>query len=94
MYKTNPEEAQKRADEIIRNTYRTLLTRGMKGCYIYCVDPELEKYLKDRLKSIQLRVKYMHFGNGCPKCAEKNDGIPGKTRKTKFFPQEVSEGKT
>ena len=46
----NPEEAQKRADEIIRNTYRTLLTRGMKGCYIFCVDPELEKYLKARLK--------------------------------------------
>lgn len=52
LYKTNPEEAQKRADEIIRNTYRTLLTRGMKGCYIYCVDPELEQYLKNRLKSL------------------------------------------
>ena len=49
MYKENPKEAQKRADEIIRNTYRTLLTRGMKGCYIYCVDAELEKYLKGRL---------------------------------------------
>ena len=52
MYKQNPEEAQKRADEIIRNTYRTLLTRGMKGCYIYCVDPELERYLKERLNHI------------------------------------------
>lgn len=52
MYKTNPEEAQKQADEIIRNTYRTLLTRGMKGCYIYCVDTELEKYLKERLKIV------------------------------------------
>ncbi|MBO4450305.1 MAG: DUF2075 domain-containing protein [Clostridiales bacterium] len=49
MFKENPEEAKKRADEIIRNAYRTLLTRGMKGCYIYCVDPELEKYLKCRL---------------------------------------------
>lgn len=47
----NPDLAQKRADQIIRNTYKTLLTRGMKGCYIYCVDPELEQYLKDRLKS-------------------------------------------
>ena len=50
LVKENPEEARKRADEIIRNTYRTLLTRGMKGCYIYCVDEELEKYLKERLK--------------------------------------------
>ena len=49
--KDNPEEAKKRADEIIRNTYRTLLTRGMKGCYIYCVDPELEKYLKERVNA-------------------------------------------
>jgi len=29
---------------IIKNTYRTLMTRGMKGCYVYCVDKELEKY--------------------------------------------------
>jgi len=53
LSKTNPEEAQKRADEIIRNTYRTLLTRGMKGCYIYCVDKELEKYLKERIHNGQ-----------------------------------------
>ena len=51
LIKKNPQEAEERVDQIIRNTYRTLLTRGMKGCYIYCVDPELEKYLKERLKS-------------------------------------------
>ena len=49
LSKENPEEARKRADEIIRNTYRTLLTRGMKGCYIYCVDSELERYMKERI---------------------------------------------
>jgi DUF2075 family protein len=49
LYKENPEEAQKRADEIIRNTYRTLLTRGMKGCYIYCTNKELGQYLRKRL---------------------------------------------
>lgn len=36
-------------DRIIRNTYRTLMTRGMKGCFVYCVDPELGAYLKRRL---------------------------------------------
>lgn len=50
LNKENPEEAKKRADEIIRNTYRTLLTRGMKGCYIYCVDPELERYMKESIE--------------------------------------------
>lgn len=50
LYKERPEEAKKRADEIIKNTYRTLMTRGMKGCYIYCTDPGMEKYLKERLE--------------------------------------------
>lgn len=37
-------------DRIIRNTYKTLLTRGQKGCYIYCEDEALRAYLKLRLK--------------------------------------------
>ena len=28
----------KLSDRIIRNTYKTLLTRGQKGCFIYCED--------------------------------------------------------
>lgn len=37
------------ADRIIRNTYRTLLSRGQKGCYIYCEDKKLLKYMSDML---------------------------------------------
>ena len=37
------------ADRIIRNTYRTLLSRGQKGCYIYCQDKELLKYISNML---------------------------------------------
>lgn len=33
------------ADRIIRNTYRTLLSRGQKGCFIYAEDKELLKYM-------------------------------------------------
>lgn len=50
LYQENPEEAQKKADEIIKNTYRTLMTRGMKGCYVYCVDERLAEYLRRCLK--------------------------------------------
>lgn len=54
LYKENPEKALKVADEIIKNTYKTLMTRGMKGCYVYCVDNELQEYFKRRLnKTIQ-----------------------------------------
>ena len=52
MYKENPEAALERADEIIKNTYRTLMTRGMKGCYIYCTDPGMREYIKRRLKAV------------------------------------------
>lgn len=46
IYKDDPEFALSEADEIIKNTYRTLLTRGMKGCYVYCTDKKLAEYLK------------------------------------------------
>lgn len=38
------------ADVIIKNTYRTLMTRGMKGCYIYCTDSQLSAYFKELCK--------------------------------------------
>jgi len=50
LLKTNPDLANKKADKIIRNTYRTLMTRGMKGCYVFCTDPETQAYFQDRLK--------------------------------------------
>jgi DUF2075 family protein len=49
----NPEQAREKADSIIRNTYRTLMTRGMKGCYVYCVDPETASYFRSRLTPIK-----------------------------------------
>ncbi len=49
MLKTDPEKARQMARDIIKNTYRTLMTRGMKGCYVYCVDKELGGYLKATL---------------------------------------------
>lgn len=38
--------------EFIKNTYRVLLSRGMKGCYIYCVDPETAKFLLSRTEGL------------------------------------------
>ena len=48
IVKENGEEkAKQMADSIIKNTYRTLMTRGMKGCYVYCVDKGMQEYLKN-----------------------------------------------
>ncbi|PSL42580.1 hypothetical protein B0H94_11454 [Salsuginibacillus halophilus] len=53
MRKEAPAQADQLADEIIRNTYRTLLTRGQKGCYIYCTDQGLTNYLEARIKATE-----------------------------------------
>ncbi len=50
IYKENPEFALSEADEIIKNTYRTLMTRGMKGCYVYCTDKKLAEHLRKCLE--------------------------------------------
>lgn len=48
----NEPAASKRVDAIIRNTYRTLMSRGMKGCYIYCTDKETADYFRQQLPTI------------------------------------------
>ncbi|AWC27752.1 DNA/RNA helicase domain-containing protein [Bacillus cytotoxicus] len=70
MLKESPEEAEKLADEIIRNTYRTLMTRGQKGCFIYCTNKELEEYFKKRLSDIQQNYSVNEFFNNKSSIAE------------------------
>ena len=38
--------SDKTAETLIKNTYKTLLTRGQKGCFIYCEDKALAKYIR------------------------------------------------
>lgn len=47
--KLDPIAAELKADEIIRNTYRTLMSRGMKGCYVYFVNQETADYFKSKI---------------------------------------------
>jgi DUF2075 family protein len=49
------EAADPLADELIKNTYRTLMTRGVQGCYLYVCDPQLEAYLRRRIARMQLQ---------------------------------------
>ena len=52
LFKVDPEAAKSKADLIIKNTYRTLMTRGQKGCYLFSVDPETNAYFKARAEVI------------------------------------------
>ncbi len=51
MMKDNPQKCKSLVKSIIKNTYRTLMTRGMKGCYVYFTDKETEIYFQSKIKS-------------------------------------------
>ena len=44
---THNQIAEKLTD-LVKNTYRVLLTRGLKGCYVYIMDPETRAYIAAR----------------------------------------------
>ena len=50
LLKEDPDLAVEKADYIIKNTYRTLMTRGMKGCYIFSEDEETRDWFRQRSK--------------------------------------------
>jgi DUF2075 family protein len=46
-------------DKIIKNTYKTLMTRGIKGCFVYCTDTETSEYFKSKLQSRYVMKEWM-----------------------------------
>ena len=63
IYKNNRAVANKIADRIIKNTYRTLMTRGMKGCYVYSTDEETQDYFRNKL-NMKEDVEYIDVDTG------------------------------
>ncbi|MBC5992428.1 DUF2075 domain-containing protein [Pontibacter cellulosilyticus] len=53
LLKENKEETMSRLTDIVKNTYRTLMSRGMKGCYVYFTDKETEEYFRSRVLQYQ-----------------------------------------
>lgn len=50
MLSEKPDEAKDLIRRIIKNTYRTLMTRGIKGCYVWSQDLETNNWLKNILQ--------------------------------------------
>ena len=36
--------------DLVKNTYRVLLSRGMKGCYVYFMDKDTERFVRSRME--------------------------------------------
>lgn len=51
LLKTNPARGNQMAELIIKNTYRTLMTRGMKGCYVWSSDYETLQWLTQKIEN-------------------------------------------
>jgi uncharacterized protein len=51
LIKKDPTRGKEMGDLIVKNTYRTLMTRGMKGCFIYSSDAETREYLHKELNN-------------------------------------------
>lgn len=54
LAKIDDELAREKADAIIKNTYRTLMTRGMRGCFVYFTDRETADYFRSRLTGVRV----------------------------------------
>ena len=39
--------------DLVKNTYRVLLSRGMKGCYVYFMNKDTERFFKSRIESLE-----------------------------------------
>lgn len=40
-------------NRLVRNIYKVLMTRGMKGCYIYCTNADLKQYITRRIQGLE-----------------------------------------
>jgi uncharacterized protein len=57
LIKKDPKVTKGRLDAIIKNTYRTLMTRGQKGCYVYFVDDETRQFFEKYIETITVSEK-------------------------------------
>src|SRR5207249_3472339 len=39
--------------DLVKNTYRVLLSRGMAGCYVHFMDKDTERFVRSRMESLK-----------------------------------------
>jgi DUF2075 family protein len=45
-------EGKARFTDLVKNTYRVLLSRGLKGCYVYFVDEDTARFVRSRMEVV------------------------------------------
>ena len=57
-------------DEYVRNIYRVLMSRGMKGCYVYFCDPAVATYFQQMMLPVSKEEKQMQMAKIIPMVAQ------------------------
>jgi DUF2075 family protein/SOS-response transcriptional repressor LexA len=70
--------AQRQAAAIIKNTYRTLMTRGQKGCYVWSTDPETNHWFRQAFAGATAEAERPPYGR-LPACPERTPTSAIKT---------------
>ena len=50
-YDTSVKRSKEKFADLVKNTYRVLLSRGMKGCYVYFMDKDTERFVRSRIEN-------------------------------------------
>ena len=66
-------------DEYVRNIYRVLMSRGMKGCYVYFCDPEVASYFQQMMLPLPKEEKIVQM-------AEIISMVPQEEKYTAYLP--------
>jgi DUF2075 family protein len=77
LIKKEPKVTKVRLDAIIKNTYRTLMTRGQKGCYVYFVDDETRQFFEQCMEASVVSEK-ITFATSLSKEAKEAVVLPFK----------------
>ncbi len=78
LFKRDPEAARAKTDAIIKNTYRTLMTRGMKGCYVYFTDRETADYFRSKIFGTASQISTNTSAVGSPSTIPESEVLPFK----------------
>jgi phage repressor protein C with HTH and peptisase S24 domain len=65
--------------DLVKNTYRVLLSRGLKGCYVHFMDKDTERFVRSRMEKSALATAEepvaSHKGEGRPATAGRYDDL-------------------
>src|SRR5262249_47590879 len=52
--------------DLVKNTYRVLLSRGIKGCYVHFLDRDTERFIRSRMEARDERRLSVAAERGAP----------------------------